>query len=233
MDIQKELDIIQAAIGSFERAIPLIVSPSYHQQAIELIGEGIGYLEKSDVDQYFSLLSTTIKILNAGDSAILFTVTYQAYILDILELLVKLSEDMKQNGVPSETGVKDIQIAGEFLIRLAGRATNRYKMTITFDPEFEAKYVRAFMVLRELRGSCRFLNLSPDITENEGANLDAGLDIEVLSQEVPGVLYKKAGSVLDVSGVQIFSETKSVPVLILDPPTTADSFDVKISQYLQ
>ena len=203
------------------------------KQAIELIGDGIDYLEKSNVDQYFALLATTIKILNAGDSAILSSVTYQAYILDILELLAKLSEDMKQNGVPAETGIKDIQIAGEFLIRLAGRATNRYKMTVTFDPEFEAKYVRAFMVLRELRGSCRFLNLSPDITENEGANLDAGLDIEVLSQEAPGVLYKKAGSVLDVSGVQIFSETKSVPVLILDPPTTPDSFDLKISQYLQ
>ncbi len=230
--IQKELDLIHSVINALETSIPNIIFNSYHNDAIEFIRLATDYIEQISFDENMKELATTIKILNGGESPILKSVYYQSYILDILEMFSKIESHIQQKGLPSTTRALELCNVGEFLINIAARVTNRYKLKILFNPEFEAKYLRAFMLVKDLHGSCRFLSMSPDITVSPDVNLDSGLELEVLSQETPQNLHKIAGAVLDVQSVQIFVETKSVPTLLLDPPHDPNSFDNKISTFL-
>jgi hypothetical protein len=88
------------------------------------------------------------------------------------------------------------------------------------------------MVIKELSGVVRFLNMSPDIAENSNANLESGLEIDCLSQETPEELHRLAGSVLEVQNVQIFMETRPQAINSLDPPSHPESFDTKIFNFL-
>lgn len=226
-----DLDLVNTTIDALEKAVPLIVSPSYSQDAVQFVQDAAEAIGQISFDKSMKSLATTIKILNGGESPILKTVTYQNFVLDMLEMFSKIREQM-QAGNADGSGAKDMQTIGEFLIRIAGRATNRFKLQITFDPEYEAKYLRAFMLLRELKGVVRFLNLNPDISMNQNANLDAGLEVDILSQATPQELHKIAGSVLDVQSVQVYTETKATPVMILDPPSNPESFDTKVNDFL-
>ena len=136
------------------------------------------------------------------------------------------------NGVSDQTDAIKHVHSGEFLIRLSGRVTNRFKLNVLFEPEYEAKALRAFMVVKELSGVAKFLNIAPDISDNQNANLDNGLEIDCLSQETPEELHRIAGSVLEVQSVQIFRETKALPINMLDPPSVPNSFDNKIHDFL-
>ena len=111
---------------------------------------------------------------------------------------------------------------------MAGRVTNRFKMKVIFDKDYEAKGIRAFMVMKELQAFVRYLSVTPDIVNSQNPNLEGGLEIDLLSQESPQVLHKLASSVLEVTNVQIFTETISRPVLIIDPPSSSDSVDEQV-----
>jgi hypothetical protein len=139
---------------------------------------------------------------------------------------------MKNEGVPQDTEIEEMVAIGRYLIRVAGRVTNRYKIKIIFEQEYEAKALRAFMALKELSGVVRFLNVSPDVSSNQNANLENGLEVDVLSQESAEELHRIAGSVLQVENVQIFTEMRPQRVLMLDPPSHAESFDQKIQDFI-
>ncbi len=229
---QQELELVNQAISLLESALPQIVTGSQHTEAIEQILQVCGIFKELEFDENLKSLGVTLKILSSGQSQILGTVTYQAFILDILELLTKIVDNNETQGLPENTESTKLQTIGEFLIRLAGRATNRYKLNVHFEPDYEAKGIRAFMVLKELNECVRFLNVNPDISINQSANLDSGLEIDVLSQENPDELYKIAGSILEVKNVQIFTETKPQFVTMLDPPFSPGSFDSKMNEFL-
>ncbi|MCY3412559.1 MAG: hypothetical protein INQ03_13050 [Candidatus Heimdallarchaeota archaeon] len=230
--IQKEMDILSRAIEALEGAVPLIVTPSQHETAINAINQAADILKQSNVDAVFSQLSTTMKILNNGGSSLLTTVVYQGFILDILEMLTSINNLINSKGLPNSTRADEVQKAGEFLIRLTGRITNRYKIRVTFNPEYEAKSIRAFMLAKELQPFVRFLSLNPDISTNQQPNLENGFELDVLSQETPQNLHKLAGSILEVINVQIFTETRNTPVPILDPPGADASFDEQVNAFL-
>lgn len=230
--IQKELDLIKQAISLLEAALPQILTRDQHNDGLSVILEATDIIKEISFDKNLKSLALTIKILSGGASTILQTVTYQAFILDILEMLVKIAKSIETHGPPKSTDADKLQTVGEFLIRLAGRATNRYKINVIFEPDYEAKAIRAFMVLKELNEVVRFLNVEPDISVNQKANLNNGLELDVLSQETPEELHRIAGSVLEVQNVQLFTETKPQYVMILDPPYSPGSFDSKMNEFL-
>lgn len=231
--IQDEMDIISKSISALEESLPFIVTPTQHHIAINAINETADIIKESGLDEKFASLSTTLKILNNGDSAMLSTITYQGFILELLEFLVSIRGNLEKNEEPETADLGTLLHAGEFLIRLAGRVTNRYKLRVTFEPEYEAKGIRAFMVIKELQPISRFLSLSPDLTTNQNVNLENGLEIDLLSQESGKELHKLAGSVLEVINVQIFTETRNMPLMILDPPESHSSFDIQVKTFLE
>ncbi|MHA2250127.1 MAG: hypothetical protein ACXAD7_07185 [Candidatus Kariarchaeaceae archaeon] len=230
--IQHELDLIKQAISLLEVALPQIVTREQHNTGIEQILKASEIIKEVSLDKDLKSLAVTLKILSGGGSTMLQTVFFQSYILDILEMLTKVISDFETHGPPITTDASMHQAAGEFLIRLAGRITNRYKMNVLFEPDYEAKGIRAFMVLKELHEVVRFLTVNPDISINQNANLDNGLEIDLLSQDPPEELHRIAGSVLEVKNVQIFTETKPQYVSFLDPPFSPGSFDSKMTEFL-
>jgi len=227
------LNSVLGSIESLEQAIPYIVTPSQHGQAIQFINQAADNLQIITLDPIFKTLSTTIRILNNGESTLLKTITYQGFILEIIEELHNLYEHISKTGAPQNyTNFTNLQVAGEFLIRVGGRITNRYKLKVTFEQEYEAKGIRAFMVCKEIQPFVRFLSMNPDLTTDQSPNLNNGLEIDVLSQESPNTLHKLVSSVLEVTNVQLFTETKSIPVTILDPPSNPNSYDTNANSFL-
>jgi hypothetical protein len=230
--IQKDLDLINRVISLLEEALPQIVTRDQHYEGIEKVLEVSEVLKEVGIEKDIKSLAVTLKILSGGQSTILHSVSYQAFLLEILEMLTKLAAEYEVGDLLKETEAGKLQSAGEFLIRLAGRVTNRYKINVYFEPEYEAKGIRAFMVLKELHESVRFLNVNPDISVNQQANLDNGLELDILSQESPEELHRMVGSVLEVKNVQLFTETKPQYVMMLDPPFSPGSFDSKMTEFL-
>jgi len=230
--IQQQIGLLETAKTSLEQAVPLLITQGRTGEGLQAIIDAAGQLEQIQADPNFSQLATNLKILANSDASILSTVTFQAFIVDILEMIVTMSEAAKDSGELQTTSVVKMNHVAEYLLRLSGRITNRYKLNVLFEPEYEAKSLRAFMVVKELSGVVKFLNIAPDISENQNANLDNGLEIDCLSQEGPEGLHKIAGSVLEVQNVQVFRETRPAPVDMLDPPTAANSFDSKIADFL-
>lgn len=230
--IQTQIDTLEEAKSALTEAIPLLITPSRTQEGLQFVAQGADHLEKLEFDQNFSQLSTTMKILANGDSMVLGTVTFQSFVVDVLEMITSILEVAKNSELPQDTDVLKYLHVGEFLVNMAGRVTNRYKLNVLFEPEYEAKSLRAFMVVKELSNVVRFLNLAPDISENQNANLDNGLEVDCLSQASPNELHRIAGSVLEVQSVQVFRETKAQPINMLDPPSNPESFDKKIEAFL-
>jgi len=230
--IKQLMNALQAVQKPLEQAVPLLMTASRIEEGLQNVVEAAEQIQNLDFDPHFTELSTTMKILANSDSPILSTFNFQGYIVELLEMFTSLLNEVKNAGPPKESDALKMLHIGQYLINLSSRVTNRYKLNVLFEPEYEAKALRAFMVVKELSGVVRFLNLAPDISENQNANLDNGLEIDCLSQETPEDLHKLAGSVLEVQSVQIFRETRPLPVNMLDPPTNPDSFDTKISNFL-
>ncbi|MDH5401253.1 MAG: hypothetical protein OEZ01_18355 [Candidatus Heimdallarchaeota archaeon] len=230
--IQHNLMKLEKMITILNSALPMVIAQNQNKEGIELILQASDLVKEIEFDPSFETLGTTIRLLSAGGSSLLSTVYYQGYILDILEMLNDIYNEIQTHGIPKSTKAQEMVYAGEFLIRLVGRLTNRYKINVIFEKEYEAKAVRAFMVLNELKRVVRFLNINPDISMNSTANLENGLEIDALSQESAEELHKLAGSVLEVVNVQVFVETKPQPVFMLDPPDHPESFDRKLNTYL-
>lgn len=230
--IQSELDNIETGITHLEQALPQIVSMKTHLEGVEQVLKAADALKEIQCDPNFKTLATTLKILSSGASSVLSTTVYQFFLTDILEMLVTIKGQIIASGLPETTQAAELQSAGEFLIKFASRVTNRFKITVTFSPDYEAKAIRAFMVVKELAEVCRFLSMAPDLTQNSTPNLDRGLEIDVFSQENAEELHRITGSVLEVSSVTIFTETMNQQVLMLDPPHIPDSFDSKIESFL-
>ena len=231
-EIKHQIDLLETTKLALENAVPLLITEGK-------TGEGLGYviqaaekIQELSFDPAFSELSTNMKILANSGSSILQTVSFQAFILDLLEMISPLLETLQNTGPPQGTDANKYLHISEYLIRLSGRVVNRYKLQINFEPEYEAKSLRAFMCVKELAGVVKFLNIAPDISENQQANLDNGLEVDCISQESADSLHKLAGSVLEVQSVQVFIETKAQPVRMLDPPSDPSSFDAKISEFL-
>ncbi|OLS24342.1 MAG: hypothetical protein HeimC2_22880 [Candidatus Heimdallarchaeota archaeon LC_2] len=231
--IQKELDFIEQAINNLEQALPQILGMATHKEGIENVIGAADSMKEIAFDKYMKPLAMTLKIISNSQSSGLRTTAFQSFLVDILEMLVKIQNQIKTSGLPKTTDAADLQSAGEFLMRYADRITNRYKINVNFEDDYEAKAIRAFMVVKELAESCRFLNLSPDLTINSTPNLDSGLEIEVLTQENAEELHRITGSVLEVKSVQIFTETMNQQVLMLDPPHIPGSFDTKVEEFLK
>ncbi len=230
--IQNEIDIISKVTTILERTIPVIMTPSQHKVAINAINSAMDNLQQSNLHADFASLATTVRILNNGESTVLGTIAYQGFILELLELLEGIRIQLLENGAVQNINLTDVRSAGEFLIRLSGRVTARYKIRVTFNPEYEAKSIRAFMLIKELQPFVRYLSLSPDITTNQNPNLDNGFEIDCLSMETAQSLHKIAGGVLEVINVQLFNETKNMPVMVLDPPHQENSFNSQVANFL-
>ncbi len=231
--IQTELDHIGKAIDHLEQALPQIIGMATHLEGIGNVIGAADAMKEIAFDKYMKPLAMTLKIISNSQSSGLRTTAFQSFLIDILEMLVKIQNQINTSGIPQTTDAADLQLAGEFLMRYADRVTNRYKINVNFEDDYEAKAIRAFMVVKELAEACRFLNLSPDLTINSTPNLDGGLEIEVLTQETAEELHRITGSVLEVKSVQIFTETMNQQVLMLDPPHIPGSFDTKIEEFLK
>ncbi|MHA2277906.1 MAG: hypothetical protein ACXAC2_19160 [Candidatus Kariarchaeaceae archaeon] len=231
--IQKELDQIEQAINHLEQALPQVIGVSTHNEGIENVIAAANAMKEITFDPDMKGLAMTLKVLSNSASSGLKTTIYQSYLMEILEMLVSIKEDIQEDGLPKITESLNLKNVGEFLMRYADRVTNRYKISVTFEPDYEAKAIRAFMVVKELAEACRFLNMSPDLTINSTPNLDGGLEIDVLTQETAEELHRLTGSVLEVKNVQIFTETMNQQVLMLDPPHIPASYDSKVEEFLQ
>lgn len=230
---QTELNYIGQAIDYLEQALPQIIGMATHLEGIGNVIGAADAMKEIAFDKYMKPLAMTLKIISNSQSSGLRTTAFQSFLIDILEMLVKIQNQINTSGIPQTTDAADLQLAGEFLMRYADRVTNRYKINVNFEDDYEAKAIRAFMVVKELSEACRFLNLAPDLTINSTPNLDSGLEIEVLTQETAEELHRITGSVLEVKSVQIFTETMNQQVLMLDPPHIPGSFDTKIEEFLK
>lgn len=228
---QNEFEILSKTINALERALPLIMTPSQHGAAIHTINIAMDILKDSKLSPELNTIATTVKILNNGESPLLATISYQGFILELLESLQTMKDQLEQ-GSQLSVNLVDVRSGGEFLIRLSGRVTKRYKMRVTFNPEYEAKSIRAFMLAKELQPFVRFLSMSPDISGNQNPNLDNGFELDLLSMETAQSLHKIAGGVLEVINVQMWSENKSQPVLVIDPPSAEDSYNEQVQNFL-
>jgi hypothetical protein len=225
---------LELVIPLFNASIPHIVTPDKLSEGLERIKQAIDLLNDESIISFapnLKNLCSTLKILIAGESPFLGTITFQAYVLEILEELLTLQENIKSSK-KAEYNFSRLAVAGDFFLRLAQRMMIRYKVRIEFEPEYEAKSLRAFMVLKELKKTSRFLVVSPDLATNQNANLDDGLEVEILSQENPTNLHEMVSGVLEVKAVQIYEERKNSTVFHLDPPSLTGSEDEKYSEYL-
>lgn len=230
---QQDLGHIEQAINHLEQALPQVIGVSTHNEGIENVVSAANSMKEITFDKNMKSLAMTLKVLSNSASSGLRTTIYQSFLMDILEMLMSIKEDLQENEIPQSTESLNLKNNGDFLMRYAERVTNRYKINVIFEPDYEAKAIRAFMVVKELAEACRFLNMSPDLTINSTPNLDAGLEIDVLTQETAEELHRLTGSVLEVKSVQIFTETMNQQVLMLDPPHVPASFDSKIEEFLK
>ncbi|MFV2014410.1 MAG: hypothetical protein ACC656_03200 [Candidatus Heimdallarchaeota archaeon] len=231
--IQKELEHVEQAINYLEQALPQVIGISTHAEGLENVVNAANGMKEITFDKNMKSLAMTLKVLSNSTSSSLRTTVYQSFLMDILEMLAKIKEGGQSTALPSVTEALDLQGIGQFLIRYAERVTNRYRINVSFEPDYEAKAIRAFMVVKELAEACRFLNMSPDLTINSTPNLDSGIEIDVLTQESAEELHRLTGSVLEVKSVQIFTETMNLQVLMLDPPHIPGSFDSKVEEFLK
>ena len=231
--IQKELEHVEQAINYLEQALPQVIGISTHAEGLENVVNAANAMKEITFDKNMKSLAMTLKVLSNSTSSSLRTTVYQSFLMDILEMLAKIKEGGQSTALPEVTEALDLQGIGQFLIRYAERVTNRYRINVSFEPDYEAKAIRAFMVVKELAEACRFLNMSPDLTINSTPNLDSGIEIDVLTQESAEELHRITGSVLEVKSVQIFTETMNLQVLMLDPPHIPGSFDSKVEEFLK
>jgi len=230
--IQHELDLLEKAISELEQALPQIIASSSHDEGIERVDNAITHLKNISFDSAFPELAEALNKLNKEATISMLTDIYQAFLTTILEMLVEITDGIKNYGLPKSTNAGRLVATAEFLINYCGRVMNRYKINVLFEPDYEAKSIRAFMVLKELSQVCRFLSMDPDLTITDNPNLESGMSIDVLSQKSPEDLHKLAGSVLEVKNVMIFTETKQLQVRMLDPPHLPTSFDGQVETYL-
>lgn len=230
--IQKELDLMESAIVELEQALPQIIASTTHEIGIDHVNNAVETLKGITFDPDFSVLAEVLEELNNLKTASFIVDIYQAYLTDVLEMFVSIADEVKTSGLPKETKSKDLTAAGRFLISYGNRVMNRYRIRVLFEPDYKAKAIRAFMVLKELATVCRFLNVAPDLTSENDPNLDDGLDVDVLSQKSPEELHRLASSVLEVQSIDIFTETKQMQVKMLDPPHLPSSFDDRVEEYL-
>ena len=229
---EEDLAYIEAGINHLEQALPQIISMKTHKDGVAHVLEAATSIKEISLDPNFKTLGTSLKILSSGGSSALRTTIYQFFLTDLLEMLVELKTQINSAGIPSETRVEELKLACEYLIKYATRVTNRFKINVTFSPDYEAKAIRAFMVVKELSEVCRFLNMSPDLTMNATPNLDSGFEIDLMSQENAEELHRRVGSVLEVNSVTVFTETMNQQVMMLDPPQIPESFDNKVEEFL-
>lgn len=235
-DLSNVIASIDLCIPLLEAAIPEIVTPVQNANAINKLAQVADILkgnEFAEIEKNIKTLSTTLKILLSGESPFLSTVVFQGYILEIFELLVNVKEDLEQNVVPTSPIFDIVTKTGEFFLTLAGRMMIRYKVRVEFEQDYEAKNLRAFMILKDLSRNSRFLLVTPDLEAMQNANLDNGIDIEFLSQDSPKEIHEMVSGVLEVKAVQIFAERKNETVFHLDPPHVPGSVDERYQTYVK
>ena len=226
---------IDKVIELVNQAIPLVGTPSKSETVQGLISQVSDLMKSENLDRvspHFRPLGTTLKILISSGSPFLGTVTFQAFLLEISETLTEVKSLLNSAGVPDPEVIKDLRTNGEFLIRMAGRILYRYKIIAQFEPDYDAKVLRAFMLAKDLSKQVRFLNVDPDISQQSNPNLDNGLTLEVLSQSPPQELHETVMKVLSVESCQIFIERREENVLYLDPPYIPGSVDDRMDKYL-
>lgn len=227
-EISKVIDLIN-------QAIPLVGTPSKLESVLGLVSQ-VTDIMKSDqlhqVSPHFRPLGTTLKILTSSGSPFLSTVTFQAFLLEISETLKEVVNLLNSGGLPDPGVIQDLRTNGEFFIRMAGRMLYRYKINVKFEPDYDAKVLRAFMLAKDLSKQVRFLNVDPDISQQTNPNLDNGMTLEVLSQSSAQELYDTVMNVLSVESCQIFIERREENVLYLDPPYIPGSVDDRMDKYL-
>ena len=222
------------SIPMLEAAIPQIVNRRENETALQRlvqVGDIFQDAKFAAVDTDIPEIGALLKILANGKSPALSTSAFQIFVLEILEELVKVYQQMSSGNNPNGN-FSAIKTAGDFMLRYADRLMVRYKIRVEFEPEYEGKYLRAFQVLKELQDTARFLVVTPDISVDPQADLNSGLEIEILSQETPKTLHELVSGVLEVKAVQVFSEQKSMVVYHLDPPEVEGSFDQRYQAYL-
>ncbi len=222
-------------IDYINQTIPLVTTGSRKadvKQMVITVSEQMKSEDLNQISPHFRPLGTTLKILVGSDSPLLTSVTFQGFLLEMAETLSEISELINSGGIPDPAIIQDLRTNGEFLIKLAGRMLYRYKIQVYFEPDYDAKVLRAFMLAKDLSKVVRFLNVTPDISQQTNPNLDNGITLEVLSASSPQELNDIVMNVLSVESCQIFIERKESNVIYLDPPYIPGSVDDKMEKYL-
>jgi hypothetical protein len=139
-----ELKHIEIAINHLEQALPQVIGESTHKEGIENVIVAANAMKEITFDQEMKPLAMTVKVLSSSASSGLKTTIYQSYLIEILEMLVSIKEDIMEDGPPKITESLNLRNVGEFLMRYADRVTNRYKINVIFESDYEAKAIRAF-----------------------------------------------------------------------------------------
>lgn len=230
-ELTNQLDMV---IPLLEAAIPQVINTqdnSESLQRVNKVGEMLKAQSFAALDPNLPQIGQLLIDLTANPSLFLANISFQMYLLDLLETLSQLYRDISA-GTPSNYNFSHLLEVAYFLQRLTNRATVRYKLKIDFNPEYEGKFLRAFQALKDLQKVARFLVVNPDIASNNAANLDGGFEVEILSNENPKKLHEIASSVLEVESVQVYSEQKTVTVFHLDPPEVPGSVDQVYKEFL-
>ena len=158
--------------------------------------------------------------------------SFHALINEVMAYLQKLRANLKAGENEENLDVKPLLAGIAFLAKIAPTMAKRYKIHVLFEESYELKNIRAFMVLKDLREHVEFIKLNPDITKNQKANLNKGLEMEIVTNKSPKELHEIISSVLEVVGVKIFLEMRKVPATYFRGVFALSDQDVRVTEFV-
>ncbi len=229
----EEIDQVQGILYSAYRE--LLFGTSEGEKKLEDIHRAAHTLASSSATvglKNTSMLMKQLEALTSTYKNIHELPSFHALINEVMGYLQKLRANLVAGESEDGLDVKSLMGGIAFIAKIAPTMARRYKIHVLFEESYELKNIRAFMVLKDLRDHVEFVKLNPDITKNQKANLNKGLEMEIVTNKSPKELHDIISSVLEVVGVKIFLEMKKVPATYFRGVFALSDQDIRVTEFV-
>ncbi len=177
-------------------------------------------------------LMKALEQLTAQPSSVHYLPAFHGLLNEVLIYLNSLLENIKQKKLEESDDALEILAGTRFLQRIGGKVARKYRIHVMFEESYELKNIRAFMVLKELREHVQFVSLNPDLTKNQNANLNNGMELEVVSNRDAKTLHDIISGVLEVVGVKIMIEMRKSPATYYIGGYALSDQDMRVTEFV-